>query len=127
MKKGQMIILSICALSICLVVGIFLGRNLPSRNVRLAQHNIVNKENARITTETEIQEASQNQDGVIDLNNATKSQLMELPGIGEVIAQRIIEYRQEQSPFAAIEDLLNVKGIGEKKLEQIKPFVRVGG
>lgn len=58
----------------------------------------------------------------VDLNRATKSELMSLPGVGDVIAERIILYREERGAFAGVNDLLKVKGIGKKKLEHISPF-----
>ncbi len=61
----------------------------------------------------------------VNINTATVEVLQTLPGIGPTIAQRIVEYRQTHGPFKKVEDLLNVKGIGEKKLEKIKPFIEV--
>jgi competence ComEA-like helix-hairpin-helix protein len=58
----------------------------------------------------------------IDLNKATKRDLMSLPGVGEVIAERIMVYREEHGAFAGVNDLLKVKGIGKKKLERIAPY-----
>ncbi len=59
----------------------------------------------------------------ININIASKSEIMKLPGTGEVIAERIIAYRENVKLFKTAEDLLNVKGIGKKKLEQIKPYL----
>lgn len=59
----------------------------------------------------------------ININTASKQQLMQLPGVGEVVAARIIEERARR-PFASPEDLLKVNGIGKKKLEQIRPYIR---
>ena len=64
---------------------------------------------------------------MININTATLEQLDLLPGIGPVTAQAIIDYRTEFGPFETPEDLLNVKGIGEKKLAAILEFITTGG
>ncbi len=62
----------------------------------------------------------------IDLNRATVRELIQLPGVGEVIAKRILDFREKHGPFKRVEDLMKVKGIGEKSLEKIRPYIRVG-
>ena len=61
----------------------------------------------------------------INLNTATFSQLDSLPGIGPVIAERILELRERSGPFQRIEDLLNIQGIGEKKFLQLQDLITV--
>jgi competence protein ComEA len=61
----------------------------------------------------------------VDLNLADVAELDSLPGIGPAIAERILEYREENGPFQRIEELMNVRGIGEKKFLQIKDRVTV--
>jgi len=61
----------------------------------------------------------------VDLNVATIDQLDELPGIGPTTAQRIIDYREENGAFKRIEDLMDVKGIGEKKFLKLKELIAV--
>jgi competence protein ComEA len=61
----------------------------------------------------------------INLNTATQAQLETLPGVGAAMAQRILEYRQKNGSFKKIEDLMNVKGIGEKAFLKLKPLLTV--
>jgi len=61
----------------------------------------------------------------IDINRAEPWLLEALPGIGEVLAQRIVDYRSQNGPFRRIEDLLKVEGIGEATFEKIKDFITV--
>ena len=62
----------------------------------------------------------------MNLNTATAAQIETLPGIGARAAQRIIEYRQKNGGFKKIEELMNVKGIGEKSFLKLKPLITVG-
>lgn len=61
----------------------------------------------------------------LNLNVATLDQLATLPGIGPKVAERILEYRTKNGAFKKIEELMNVKGIGEKSFLKIKPLVTV--
>ena len=61
----------------------------------------------------------------IDLNVANVKELQELPGVGPVTAQRIIDMRQKSGHFKRVEDLLAVRGISQKKLDAMRPFVTV--
>jgi competence protein ComEA len=64
--------------------------------------------------------------GVVDINQASQEELTSLKGIGPVLAKNIIEYRQKNGRFRSVEDLLQVKGIGVKKLEGFRDSVTVG-
>jgi competence protein ComEA len=61
----------------------------------------------------------------IDLNSATVAQLDALPGIGPATAQAIVAYRAQRGSFRSVDELLEVRGIGEARLEQLRPLVRV--
>lgn len=63
--------------------------------------------------------------GAVNINTASKEQLMTLKGIGEVKAQAILDYRAQNGPFRSAEELLNVKGIGEKTLENIRAQITI--
>lgn len=63
----------------------------------------------------------------LDLNRASAGELESLPGIGTVLAQRVIAFRESVGRFQKIEDLREVKGIGAKKFERLKSFVTVSG
>lgn len=61
----------------------------------------------------------------VNINTATQSELENLPGVGAAIASRIIEYRQQNGKFSKVEDLQNVKGIGDAKFNNMKEYVMV--
>jgi competence protein ComEA len=63
--------------------------------------------------------------GLVNVNSAIATELEELPGIGEVIAQRIIDYRTQNGPFSTVDELLDVSGIGDAILESIRELVTV--
>ena len=61
----------------------------------------------------------------VDINVATASELQSLPGIGPVYAGRILAWRRDNGAFASPSDLLNIKGIGKKRLEKLLPFIQL--
>ena len=61
----------------------------------------------------------------VDLNRAAAEQLTAVPGIGKALAQRIVDFREQHGPFKKVEDLMKVRGIGEKSFEKIRPHVTV--
>jgi competence ComEA-like helix-hairpin-helix protein len=62
----------------------------------------------------------------IDLNVANVKELQELPGVGAVTAQRIVDMRQKTGRFKRVEDLLAIRGISQKKLDAMRPYVTLG-
>ena len=62
----------------------------------------------------------------VDINTATAEELQQLMGIGPVLAQAIVDYRAEHGPFASVDELLEVSGIGETKLDNIRNDITLG-
>ncbi|MEE9472458.1 MAG: helix-hairpin-helix domain-containing protein [Thermoanaerobaculia bacterium] len=65
--------------------------------------------------------------GVVNINTADSEQLSLLPRVGPTVAQRIVDFRQENGRFQTLEDLMLVRGIGEKTFELIKPHITLEG
>jgi len=66
-----------------------------------------------------------NEPQLIDLNHASLEDIEQLPGVGPVLARRVVAYRTAMGPFHKVEDLRGVKGIGQKKLERLRRLVTV--
>jgi len=83
-------------------------------------------------TDTEPPQSSENVgeprggDGKININIASQTELTDLPGIGSVLASRIVDHRRQHGDFQRIEDIKNVSGIGEKRFEAIQEKITVG-
>ena len=123
-KPGIWILVLITGIFAAFIVGFFAGRNLNRTPVQIQQLPAVT-EATENTEETE--DTTPTEPGIIDINTATAAQLQTLPGIGEVIAQRIIDYRESHGPFRSVGELTRVEGIGEKRLEAIWDLVTAGG
>ncbi len=64
--------------------------------------------------------------GKVNINTASAQQFTTLPGVGEKMAARIVEYRQKQGGFKSVQELMNVKGLGEKNLAKLQPYLTTG-
>ena len=95
-------------LGIALVVLLGLGSALPG--------------NATIAAQAKTQASP---DNPVDINKATVESLVTVPGIGEVTAERIVKWRETNGPFRRIEDLMKVKGIGDKTFDKLRPYIKV--
>ena len=61
----------------------------------------------------------------VNVNTATEEQLQAVPGVGKVLAKRIVEFRKEHGPFRRLEDIMKVRGIGEKPFQKLRPYLSV--
>ena len=108
---------------IILLTGVVIGRDTQITMTKLS----VNEETGR-TYQEELEETAPPDYVIgdkIDINTATADIFMLLPGIGETLANRIVTYREENGPFKSVDDLLNVEGIGESKLNNIRNYLTV--
>ena len=104
--------MAVCLAFCAFAGGFFLGRNV--------NHSDVQHGNKPAATQT----LDKNR---LNINTATAAQLQNLPGVGQVLAERIVAYRQKNGPFTTTEQLLLVEGIGETLLENISDHITAGG
>ena len=105
------ILLLICIVTIRHVGSSFIGLSSLETN---QQHTYHDKRDSSVLQ------------GKLNINTATAEELVALPGIGDVLAQRIIIYRQTHGSFEEIDELIHVKGIGEACLRTIRDYITIG-
>lgn len=131
MKKASIILLLVFLAAICFLGGLFLGQNLNRSDVRISQIETTVPSSASPSGNSSIPPetapGSPSVDYPININTATALELATLPGIGDVIAQRIVDYRREHGSFKTVGELTEVEGIGEKRLETILNLITTGG
>ncbi|MBQ1768487.1 MAG: ComEA family DNA-binding protein [Oscillospiraceae bacterium] len=122
-------ILAITFLVVCFAVGFFFGHSGKWHSVTISPKVQTEYEPAYESGEVEsnikLTEASNDTAGIVNINTAGVEQLQTLPGIGEALAKRIIEYREEFGPFQSVDELQSVSGIGKAKLDSIRDKITV--
>ena len=125
MKKPQFsALVLVTALFSAFLLGFFLGRQ--SGAVQIQINSVVSGQPS--TSPTETTQPDRAQAGFpININTASAEELTSLPGIGDVLAGRIVSYREQYGSFLSTEELMDVTGISEKTYERIQEYVTVGG
>ncbi|MBP3633121.1 MAG: helix-hairpin-helix domain-containing protein [Oscillospiraceae bacterium] len=125
-KKLSAVIYGVLLALCLLALGYLWGFNQASTDVTVT---IMPSENERraavVRSQIPVEQGALT--NVIDLNTADQQALETLPGIGPALAERILAYRDEIGAFSAKEQLLNVEGIGQKRFEDIAPWITIGG
>ena len=119
-KGGTFLLLGLTIAFVGFIIGMLVGRSIHREPVTIQ----LATESTRTTVESESGESTI-PDERINVNTASEKILDTLPGIGPVIAKRIVEYRQEHGPFQEPTDLSRVEGIGPEKLLAILDFITV--
>ena len=124
LKRLAAFVIPALALLACgVMLGIFIMQTRTAGTISVQR---AAPEEAAESTQTVAEEAvDATADDRLDLNTATAEELQELPGIGEVIAQRIIDYRELCGRFLDPEQLMEVDGIGQAKYEKLRELVTV--
>ncbi len=133
MKNTPVSILAwVCIILAAFLTGMFIGRNLTGGTIQTsvlttsasAQGSSVP---ASLPATSSTSPATTQGNGKVNINTADLYTLMTLEGIGEIYAQRIIDYRNANGPFSDITELKNVEGIGEKRFDAIKDKITTRG
>jgi len=129
LKKREKAILAITIAAILFTSGFLAGRSTARSNVEFytaepetaaqdTRGGVITQPELTLIDDAEASDA-------VNINTASHDELMSLPGIGDVLAQRIIDYRTENGPFAALSDIMKVKGIGQSVFDSISGLIAI--
>ena len=117
---AQKVLLAVTALFVTFTLAFFIGRS--------SVHAQITTERApeELVRELPEPEPEPEQTPRLELNRATRAELEALPGIGAVLAERIVAWRSANGPFVSVEQIMDVEGIGEKKFAELRDSIYVG-
>lgn len=126
-NKVSVLLAVVTALFVGFTLGLFVGRNSGSGTVTLAVSPQMQTAPTAAATAAAETVPDETVSFPVNINTADADTLTALPGIGQVLAERIVAYRRQNGSFRAIEEITKVEGIGEKKAEAILELITVGG
>lgn len=126
--KPELLLVTIVLIFFAFAGGFYLGsQNRSDENgIQVSRRSALPSSDASAQESSAPQETVVQTDGLLNINTASRTELTGLPGIGETIAQRIIDYREAHGGFSSIEELEQVSGIGSKRLDAIRDYITVG-
>lgn len=122
-SKIYLLLLIPTAAFLLFAAGFCIGRNQPSDELRVVTARTPASQGTTAENETAPSEETSASDARINLNTATAEGLMTLPGIGEVIAERIVAYREIHGRFTSLDELAEIEGLGEKRIDAIRDYL----
>lgn len=128
MKKQPLsVLILVTAVFAAFTLGLYTGRNSSHEAIRISGISASPRHATSAAAPTIAAAAPAEPVFPLNINTAQAHELAALPGIGDLLAQRIVDYRTANGPFPAPEELLNVEGIGTGKLEAILTLITTGG
>ena len=125
--RGESAVLLFLVISFVVGVGVWTYRHhwapLPTFSEDIPEFHSISEDT--LDGEEKVDTGRSESDHLISLNRASQEYLERLPGVGPVIAGRIVEYRKEYGDFQSIEELVKVKGVGLKTVEKLKPYLKL--
>jgi len=116
----------IAAFGIIFMLGVLVGRHTTYTVTQFIENDgsVTQQGDESSTSDDDI--ISSPLKGKININTADLGMLCQLPGIGQALAKRIIDYREANGPFKSVEELTNVEGFGETRLKNLKKYITTG-